>query len=152
MARSHAGGIKTAAQQASRHPEGVMIEQGAFELDLRGLFVGRAGKQDSALEQDQPGGSLEEIRAQLHVGLPGLLYIGEVLPRDLGHRQVVERVLIAAHEREQQVEWSVELHEVARERQGNHGAGSSLPCIGSWPGSWAESRTGSAASRAANAS
>ncbi len=94
------------------------MEQGAFELEGWRLFAGRLGQQGAALEKHEPGGGLEEVGAELDIGFTRLLHIAEVLPGDLGDRQRVERVLAAAYEREQHIEWSIE----AGKRNRHHGA------------------------------
>lgn len=88
------------------------------------------------------------MRRQLDVGLLRVLCIGEVLACNFRDGQVFERVLVAAHEREQQVEWPVELRELARECDRNHKASSCLSCAATW----AVASIGLAASRAAKAS
>jgi hypothetical protein len=63
---------------------------------------------------------------QLDIGFARLLYIAQILAGDLGDGERVERVLIAAHEREQEVERALEVGEVTHDRNRDQKAAASL--------------------------
>jgi hypothetical protein len=100
------GLLQPLPQQAAPLLDALVVKQRATQLFLGPHFpaVGALRQQRAALQQNEPGGSLEEVAAEIEVLCVLLLQIDQELPCDFRERQLVEWVAVATHDLKQQIE------------------------------------------------
>ena len=126
----------TLAQPSRDALEAAVLDQALEQLGLRLLgrqvvqIVELTGEEQPHLDLEQRGHQHQELAGRLEVELALVVRPADVGDHDLCDRNVGQLDLLAQHQREQQVEWSVEDVEVELEIGEDHSRHSRRP--GGW--------------------